>query len=113
MVESDLKKKIKEYIESRGGFWSLVQGGPYSKPGDPDLIMCYKSRHVGLEAKTFSGRPSAIQKRRKRELEMAGGIYIFPRSLNDVARVMDFIDEEEIELKRYDIESEEKGQEGQ
>ena len=47
--EQKIKKQIKDYITRIGGFWSIVQGGPYSKPGDPDLICCVDGRYIGIE----------------------------------------------------------------
>ena len=82
--ESRIKKEIKEYIKTIGGFWSTVQGGPYSKPGDPDLVCCIKGRYVGIEVKTATGKLSEIQKIRADEIKCAGGIWILARSVEDV-----------------------------
>ena len=82
--EQTIKKEIKRYVESVGGFWSAVQGGPYSKPGDPDIICCIDGRFVGIEAKTPTGRLSPMQITRGQEIEKAGGIFIVARSVDDV-----------------------------
>lgn len=82
--EQKIKKQIKDYITRIGGFWSIVQGGPYSKPGDPDLICCVDGRYVGIEAKTPTGKPTELQLQRGREIEQAGGIWILARSVEDV-----------------------------
>lgn len=84
--EQTIKKQIKDYITRIGGFWSTVQGGPFSKPGDPDLICCINGRYVGIEVKTPTGRPTELQLQRGREIEQAGGIWILARSLDDVYR---------------------------
>lgn len=82
--EQKIKKQIKDYITRIGGFWSIVQGGPYSKPGDPDLICCVQGRYIGIEAKTPTGKPTELQLQRGREIEQAGGIWILARSVEDV-----------------------------
>ena len=82
--EQKIKKQIKDYITRIGGFWSIVQGGPYSKPGDPDLICCVEGRYIGIEAKTPMGKPTELQLQRGREIEQAGGIWILARSVEDV-----------------------------
>lgn len=82
--EQKIKKQIKDYITRIGGFWSIVQGGPYSKPGDPDLICCVDGRYIGIEAKTPTGKPTELQLQRGREIEQAGGIWILARSVEDV-----------------------------
>ncbi len=38
--ESSIKKKMKDWLDEEGIFWSMVAGGAYSKEGDPDLILC-------------------------------------------------------------------------
>lgn len=82
--ESLIKKGIKEAIEKCGGFWSVVPEGTYGKQGDPDIIMCYKGWYVGIEAKKPSGKQSPIQKARQDQIEAAGGIYIKPRTVEEV-----------------------------
>lgn len=82
--EQKIKKQIKDYITRIGGFWSTVQGGPFSKPGDPDLICCVQGRYIGIEAKTPTGKPTELQLQRGREIQKAGGIWILARSVEDV-----------------------------
>ena len=84
MPESILKRQIKDYITSIGGFWSAVKGGAHSKTGDPDLIVCYKGRFIAIEGKTDVGVQSEWQKVRQEEIVNAGGIYILARSLDEV-----------------------------
>lgn len=82
--EGMIKRQIKDYLDSIDAFWSMVAGGAYSKPGDPDMIACVDGMYVGIEAKTPTGRQSNIQKMRQREIERAGGVYILARSVEDV-----------------------------
>lgn len=89
--ESEIKRKIKKYLDSVGAFWSAVTGGAYSKPGDPDLIACFRGRYIAIEAKTPRGVQSPIQKRRQREIMEAGGVYILARSVEDVADIIEEI----------------------
>ncbi len=91
--ESVIKKKIKEYLREIGAFWSMIQGGAYSKPGDPDIVVCYQGMYIGIEAKTPTGRQSEIQKVREKEIKEAGGIYILARSVEDVQEVIEGLQE--------------------
>ena len=86
--EGRLKQDIRRYLSGIGAFWSNVQGGPGSKPGDPDIVVCYKGRYIGLEAKSPVGVQSPIQKRRMEEIRDAGGIYAVVRSLKDVEELI-------------------------
>lgn len=90
--EGQLKTEIRKYLTGIGAFWSNIQGGPGSKPGDPDIVVCYKGHYIGLEAKAHRGVQSPIQKRRMDEIRDAGGIYAIVRSLDDVKEIMESIE---------------------
>lgn len=91
-MEADLKKKIKRLIEDRGGFWSAVKGGEYSKPGDPDIIACYRGYFIAIEGKSADGRPSEEQEDCRAWIVDAGGIHIYAYCLDSVRAVLDMID---------------------
>ena len=90
--ESDLKKKIKDFLDDRGAFWSMVTGGAYSKPGDPDMVVCYKGHYIAIEAKAPNGVQSPEQKTRQKQIEKTHGIYILAYSVRDVERELNSID---------------------
>ena len=83
-TEARIKKDLRLYLTGIGAFWSNIQGGPGSKPGDPDMVVCYKGRYIGIEAKTKDGRQSEIQKVREKEIINAGGQYWVVRSVDDL-----------------------------
>lgn len=84
--EQKIKKDIKDFIDTKGGYWGVITGGPYSKPGDPDIVCFFPNdgRFIGIEAKTPTGVQSPIQKCRQEEIESKGGIYLLVRSLDDL-----------------------------
>lgn len=86
--ESELKKKIKEYLDDRSIYWCMIKGGAHSKPGDPDMIACVNGMFIGIEAKTYEGTQSNIQKLRQRQIEDNGGVYIIARNVDDVAETV-------------------------
>ena len=91
-MEADLKKKIKRLIEDRGGFWSAVKGGEYSKPGDPDIIACYRGYFIAIEGKSATGSPSEEQEDCREWVVDAGGIHIYAYNLDVVRSTLDLID---------------------
>lgn len=95
--ETRIKADVRRRLEQRGAFWSNVPEGTYAKPGDPDMIVCYKGRFIGMEGKTPVGRLRDIQKVRRDQIERAGGIYAIVRSVEDAEAVLDMIDREENE----------------
>lgn len=93
--ESKLKKGLKILLNERGAYWCAVAEGAYAKPGDPDIIACYKGRFIGIEAKTYEGSQSQWQKLRERMIVKAGGTYLLAKSPDDVLRLLDEIDEQQ------------------
>lgn len=96
MDEAGLKTRIRRMIRKRGGFYSNVKGGEYSKDGDPDIIACYRGRYVAIEGKNpeyKSGLRPDQEDAREYILE-AGGRYIIARCLADVEVVLNEIDKE-------------------
>ena len=91
--EQDLKFDIKGLLDYRGAFWSAVKGGPHSKPGDPDIIACYRGFFIGIEAKTDTGKLSGWQEMRRDQIVKADGIWVLARCKEDVEEVLDDIDE--------------------
>lgn len=89
--ESDIKKEIKDYLASRGAYWSAVTGGPSSKIGDPDIIACYLGKFIALEGKTYTGTQDDWQKTRQFQIEAAGGVYAIVHSVDDVKDVLDAV----------------------
>ena len=88
--ESKFKSEIKDYLKTFPNlFMHSVPGAAYGKLGAPDIVVCYKGRYIGIEAKTYEGTFSEWQKTRKAQIEAAGGTAIFARSLDDIKNVME------------------------
>lgn len=102
--ESRIKTRIKAEFEARGAYCAPIPEGTYGKPGDPDMVVCYKGRFIGAEGKTPEGCLRDVQKLRRSQIEAAGGIYAVVRSEEDARRVMDAIDEEEKGCSEEDTE---------
>lgn len=92
--ESKLKQRIRDLLTARGAFYSNVQGGSFAKPGDPDIVVCYRGRYVAVEAKAPDGRQSSIQRIRQEQIEDAGGMYVLAYSVEDVVSALDRLDTE-------------------
>lgn len=82
--EAELKKRIKDYLDDEGVYWSMIAGGAFAKKGDPDIIACVDGAYLAIEAKVDT-RQSEWQKLRQRQIENAGGIYIIAKSVEDVS----------------------------
>lgn len=81
---------IKGYLKTVPNlFLHSVPGGVYGKNGVPDIVCCYKGRYIGIEAKTYDGTFSGWQRLRKAQIEEAGGICIFAKTVDDVRDVLE------------------------
>ena len=97
--ESEIKRKILNWLlhqphvfafvvpttglfDQKRGFWRTAP-----KRGVPDLLVCKNSKFIGIEVKTATGRLRPDQIAFREALELAGGIFILARSVEDVEKV--------------------------
>lgn len=92
--EGELKEAIKEYLNSLDEvFLHSYPGTAYGKKGSPDIVVCYKGNYIGIEAKTYEGKFSEWQKTRKKQIENAGGVCLFVRSVEHVKEYFEGLNE--------------------
>lgn len=93
MKEQAYQKKIIDFLKSRGAY--VVKIVSASQAGVPDVICCYKGRFVAIEVK----RPetiknvSRLQALNLDKIQEAGGIGFVAYSKEQVAKVLEVIDE--------------------
>ena len=87
--EGLLKTRIRRYLTSKGIYWVSIQGGPGSKPGDPDMVICLDGRFIALEMKAKTGRQSPIQAKREEEINQSGGEYHLIRTIKEVEDIVE------------------------
>lgn len=57
MNESDFSRELRKSLESRGGYFVKMVGGPFVAPGIPDIIGCFKGKFIGIECKQIKVAP--------------------------------------------------------
>jgi len=89
MNETALVQSIKKYLATLPEcfFWK-EHGGQYDTAGIPDIIVCYKGRFYGLEAKVGRNQPTKLQAATIEQIRRAGGTASVVRSVDDVKAVM-------------------------
>ena len=89
MNETSLVQSIKKYLATLPEcfFWK-EHGGQYGTAGIPDIIVCYKGRFVGLEAKVGRNQPTKLQTATIDQIRRAGGTAAVVRSVSDVQTVI-------------------------
>ena len=74
--ENTVKKIVKDYLNSVPGcFWYSASAGAYSIGGIPDIVGAYKGFFFGAEIKRPGGKPTALQLKKKAEIEAGGGAW--------------------------------------
>ncbi len=92
-LESASVTKILTYLRRRGAFVEKVHGSGYQRRGLPDLIVCYRGRYIAFEVKAGAGKTTPLQDLALGEIMAAGGQAHVVRSVDEVARVIDLIDQ--------------------
>lgn len=93
MKEQAYQKKIIDFLKSKGAY--VVKIISASQAGVPDVICCYRGRFVAVEVK----RPetvrnvSRLQAYNLDKIQEAGGIGFVAYSKEQVAKVLEAIDE--------------------
>ena len=92
MKESDLIRKISEYIKTVENlfFWK-EHGGMYGTAGIPDLIVCYKGRFVAFECKVGKNQPTVLQAITIKQIQAAKGTAVVVRSVDEVREIISAI----------------------
>ena len=86
MKEQEIQAKITKYIVASGGY--VVKVVQASKAGVPDILACVNGKFYGLEVKTPTGRPSALQLANIEMIRQAGGIAEVVRSVAEVSELL-------------------------
>lgn len=87
MKESVIQKKIIDYLHSQGA-WT-VKTIQCNKAGVPDILASLDGKFIGLEVKTETGKPSALQLRNIKQIIRSGGVAGVVRSVEEVKKLID------------------------
>lgn len=101
--ESQLTSQIKNLLKSKGAYCEKIFGGGYQASGIPDILCCYRGYFIAIEVKspTGKGRASDIQKLKIKAIRDAGGVAFITDNIEDVERVLKFIDDGNLDLLPY------------
>lgn len=93
MKEQSYQKKIIDFLKSKGAYAIKIISA--SQAGVPDIVCCYKGRFVAVEVKRPEtvGNVSKLQAYNLDKIQEAGGIGFVAYSKEQVAKVLEVIDE--------------------
>lgn len=88
--EKRFETKIKNYIDSIGGWQVKFFANAYTKSGIPDLLCCINGYFVGIEVKADRGTPSELQLHNIRQIKKAGGFafVVYPTGYNKLVKIL-------------------------
>lgn len=72
--EAKVKKKVVAHLKNLGAYYFYPVTGGYGKSGVPDIIGCFEGRFFGIECKAGKNKPTELQKKNLKDIELAGGI---------------------------------------
>ena len=72
--EAKVKKKVVQLLKQYKAYFFYPVTGGYGHSGVPDIIVCYKGRFIGIECKAGNNKPTALQEKNLRDIELADGI---------------------------------------
>ena len=72
--EAKVKKKVVQLLKQYKAYFFYPVTGGYGRSGVPDIIVCYKGRFIGIECKAGNNKPTALQEKNLRDIELADGI---------------------------------------
>lgn len=94
--ETSLQSRIQDLIEKRGGYVFKNWGNMTTEPGRADLTVCYNSIYIAIEVKEGDNKPSPAQGIHARKVSKSGGITLVAWSVEEVKKLLDIIDKDEL-----------------
>jgi hypothetical protein len=71
--EKKVKDKVVGILKELGVYYFYPVASGYGSAGIPDIIVCIKSKFIGIECKANGGRPTALQMKNLMQIVGNGG----------------------------------------
>lgn len=72
--EKWVKKKVVDYLKQHGIYYFFPVASGWMSAGVPDIVACVKGKFVGIECKAGKNKPTAIQLKNHREIQLNEGV---------------------------------------
>lgn len=84
--EKKVKDKVKKVLNKVGCYYFFPATGGYGKSGVPDIVVCFRGHFIGIECKSGSNKPTALQELNLQQIKDNGGesIVINEENLDDL-----------------------------
>lgn len=71
--EAKVKAKIKAILKEEKIYYAMPIGTGFGNSGVPDFLCCVNGLFLGIEAKANGGKPTELQKKNLKDIELCGG----------------------------------------
>ena len=71
--EAKVKANIKAVLKEEGVYYAMPIGTGWGNSGVPDFLCCVNGRFLGIEAKANGNKPTELQKKNLKDIELSGG----------------------------------------
>ena len=82
--EAKVKKAVKKMLDDRGAYYFMPATGGYGRSGVPDIVACFNSIFIGIECKSGSNKPTALQEAELRKISAVGVINLNYRATAEI-----------------------------
>jgi pantoate kinase len=90
--EAKVKAKIKAVLKEEEIYYAMPIGTGYGNSGVPDFLCCVNGRFLGVEAKANGGKPTELQKKNLKDIELSGGYsVVINEDASDIQYLREFI----------------------
>lgn len=72
-----------------GGYWIKIHVSAYQSKGEPDIVGVNKGKFYAFELKVKKNKASDLQKEKLRRINLAGGVAMEIRSIDELKEVFD------------------------
>ena len=98
--EAKVKKVVVKQLKLLGAYYFYPVTGGYGMSGVPDIVGCYKGKFFGIECKAGSNKPTALQLKNLKDIELAGGIAVVcnEKNMNIVEDLLNWSGDRQVEL---------------
>lgn len=92
--EGKVKAKVVDILKEAGVYYFFPVTGGFGRSGIPDIVACYRGRFIGIECKTGTKQPTALQTRELDRIDSVGGVTLVIRetNLDKVSKLLSLID---------------------
>tara|TARA_R100001510_G_C7633534_1_gene192054 strand:+ start:201 stop:503 length:303 start_codon:yes stop_codon:yes gene_type:complete len=93
--EKKVKNKVVEILKQFGCYYFYPVTGGYGSNGIPDIVACLHGEFIGIECKSGTNKPTALQLRNLEDIKRAGGstLVVNEDNLEHLRRILKRIDD--------------------